>query len=383
MLPLIVAVAASRCARRGAPRRASCGRGAGRARARSVAFVLANPHALLSFHEFWADVRKQEEAASGFGKLGLDYDSGVVYYLWVLTWGLRLGAACGRGARRRGGVSATTCGAALFLVPWPVAVHRSTWDCRSRFFGRWLLPAFPALALLAAVARGAGPPIAVRAPARADGALAGARRRAGRHRASTTACTSTACSRATTPATSRASGWSRNIPAGSKVVVEPIVPDAWFADAGGRADARGGRARGPTRSGRRWIKFPTGRTTIDRAGTPRRGGKGRFVSSRTTSARSRPALVGAYARGGYCWVCRLDAVRARLRDPRRGAARDRLLPGARAPRRARARGHPVPSRPGPGGVQLRLELRLLPAGVRASGPDGGDLPAARAACRGA
>ena len=149
---------------------------------------------------------KQEEAASGFGKLGLDHDSGVLYYLGVLTWGfgwVPLAAALAgaviafRDDLRR----------ALFLVPWPLVfiVYMGT---QERFFGRWLLPALPGARdprrpggdAPAGRARGA-------APAPAGGSRGRRRGRARRRRASTTACTSTACCRATTRATSRAPGW--------------------------------------------------------------------------------------------------------------------------------------------------------------------------------
>ena len=57
-----------------------------------------------------------------------------------------------------------------------------------------------------------------------------------------------------------------------------------------------------TRSGRRWIKFPTGRTTVDEQGRQRRGGKGRFVSVEDYERTLRPALIDAYEAGGFCWV---------------------------------------------------------------------------------
>jgi dolichyl-phosphate-mannose--protein O-mannosyl transferase len=74
VLPLIVAWASQLAGDRRAALRGIVAGGA----VAAVCFVLANPHALLSFDEFWSDVRRQEEAASGFGKLGLDYDSGLL-----------------------------------------------------------------------------------------------------------------------------------------------------------------------------------------------------------------------------------------------------------------------------------------------------------------
>jgi hypothetical protein len=264
----------------------------------AVAFVLANPHALLSFDEFWADVRKQEEAASGFGKLGLDYDSGLVYYLWVLTWGfgwVPLTAALAGAVR----VFTEDVRKALFLVPWPI-VFIAYMGAQERFFGRWLLPALPALALLAglAVVRIAelfrGRP---RAQAVAGGVLAVALLAQG---VFYSVHVDRVLSRDDTRNTARA--WmAAHVPAQSKVVVEPIVPDAWFADPDVH-DAAAARARGLTRSGRRWIKFATGRTTIDEQGRTIPGGKGRDVSIEDYERTLRPALVVSYARGGYCWV---------------------------------------------------------------------------------
>jgi hypothetical protein len=257
-----------------------------------------SPVGALSFDEFWADVRKQQEAASGFGKLGLDYDSGLLYYLWVLTWGLGwvpLAAAVAGAVR----VFFEDVRKGLFLVPWPL-VFLVYMGAQDRFFGRWLLPAFPALALLAGLA-----------VVRAVDALGGRQRlRVAVGAALVTALLAQGAvygvhvdrvlSRDDTRNDARA--WMvANVPPRSKVVVEPIVPDVWFADPDVH-DARAARARGLTRSGRRWIKFPTGRTTIDEQGRTIPGGKGRDVSIEDYERTLRPALVDSYARGGYCWV---------------------------------------------------------------------------------
>jgi hypothetical protein len=297
VLPLLVA-AAYRLSDRGAWAEAL--RGAAAAAALAAAFFLvANPHALLSWGEFWADVSKQEEAASGFGKLGLDQDSGILYYLGVLTWGfgwVPLAAALGgalvafRADVRRG----------LFLVPWPL-VFIAYMGTQERFFGRWLLPALPALAILAGLG----------ATRLLD--LIGSRRPRVLAVAGVTVAAALAAqglyysvhvdrvlSNDDTRNLTRA--WmAANIPAGSKVVVEPVVPDAWFADADA-PDAEEARRRGLTRSGRRWIKFPTGRTTVDEQGRRRRGGKGRFVSVEDYERTLRPDLIDAYTSGGFCWV---------------------------------------------------------------------------------
>ena len=227
---------------------------------------------------------QQEEAAAGFGKLGLDSRlRASLYYLWVLTWGLGWVPAAGRAGRRGRWRVRDGCARA---VPRPVAarVHRSTWARRTASSAAGCCPRSRARLLAACAAVGArGCAIAARAPR-------AARRRWPRSPASRCCAQGLVYSvhvdrvlvarrhaqpgpRLDGRATSRA---------GSKVVVEPIVPDAWFATDVGAA------ARPRPRTGGRWIKFPTGRTTIDADGAPRPGGKGRSSTSRTTSARCAP-----------------------------------------------------------------------------------------------
>ena len=297
IVPLAVA-AAYRLAETGSSRPAAL-RGAALAAGLALAaFVLANPHALLSFDEFWSDVSKQEEAASGFDKLGLNTDSGVLYYMWVLTWGF--GWAPLAAALAGAVVAFRDLKRALFLVPWPV-VFLLYMGLQERFFGRWLLPALPALAILAGLAavwvldavRSRRPRLLAVAGAGVAVALAAQGLYYSVH-------VDRVLSRDDTRNVARA--WmAANVPPRSKVVVEPVVPDAWFADPDVRTAQEAAR-RGLTESGRRWIKFPTGRTTVDEQGRQRRGGKGRFVSVEDYERTLRPALIEAYVRGGYCWV---------------------------------------------------------------------------------
>ena len=66
-----------------------------------------------------------------------------------------------------------------------------------------------------------------------------------------------------------ATGWSTNVPAGTKVVVEPVVPDAWASDIG--------RASRVTGNGARWSKWPTSRSQVNDDGTLAQGGLGPVV----------------------------------------------------------------------------------------------------------
>jgi dolichyl-phosphate-mannose-protein mannosyltransferase len=296
LLPLVVAVTA-RAFRTPAGRRKVVAGAALAGALAVVAFVIANPHALLSFDEFWDDVRRQRQAASGFGKLGLGYDSGIAYYLWALTWGLgwiplaaaALGALVAfKGDRWRG----------LMLVPWPI-LFVLYMGLQDRYFGRWLLPAFPALALLAGVGA-VWLADRLRTPRARAGALAALTAALVAQGLVFAVHVDRVLSRDDTRNAVR--DWMvANVPAGSKIVVEPIVSDAWFTDVGGRDTLDAAVREGATRSGRRWNKFPTSRTRFDRA-RPERPGRPRFVTVENYERTLRPALVGSYEQGGFCWV---------------------------------------------------------------------------------
>jgi hypothetical protein len=86
----------------------------------------------------------------------------------------------------------------------------------------------------------------------------------------------------------------RNVPAGAKIVVEPVVPSAWTTEPA--------NLNLVSLSGQRWRKFIVTRTTIDEQGHKRRGNVGRTISIEDYERTTRPALVGSYERGGYCWV---------------------------------------------------------------------------------
>jgi hypothetical protein len=114
-----------------------------------VAFVALNPYLFTSLGDWWSDLRDQADVAANDPKPGQEA-GGFGYYLDSLTWGL--GWA---------GLAAALAGAvlllrrdlvrALVLVSLPLALFAYL-AVQSRYFGRWLLPAYPALALLAAYA---------------------------------------------------------------------------------------------------------------------------------------------------------------------------------------------------------------------------------------
>jgi hypothetical protein len=82
-----------------------------------------------------------------------------------------------------------------------------------------------------------------------------------------------------------------NVPAGSRIVVEPLVPNAWVTDIG--AAAAGGEPR--------WLKYPSLRAVLNPAnGTPER--EARKVRPEDYERTLSPALISYYEQQGYCWL---------------------------------------------------------------------------------
>jgi len=113
----------------------------------TLAFLVTTPYFLLDMGEALDELRAQSYAADE-PKIGQGDDSPVFFYPSTLTWGLGWGA-----------VAATLVGAvwlfrrdrmrAFLIAVFPVLLY--LYLCTAgRHFARWLMPTYPALALLAA-----------------------------------------------------------------------------------------------------------------------------------------------------------------------------------------------------------------------------------------
>ncbi len=257
------------------------------------AYVIANPYSLLDFHLFREELERQSSYTeqSRASWLGGPKQGSFVYYLWSFTWGLGWIPAL---AALGGAVSIWRRQRRVGWVLVPVAVlYLLFLSLQGRYFGRWLLPIFPIACLLAA-----------------NFALevAGwAARRAPRLHWASAVLTALAVialvaqgvvysvhsglvlSRADTRNLARA--WIiSNIPAGAKIVVEPVVPNAWLNETGGSG-----------RGTERWIKYPTLRVVLSPAtGVPEAAH--RTVELEDYERTLSPALLGFYEQHGYCWV---------------------------------------------------------------------------------
>jgi hypothetical protein len=181
------------------------------------------------------------------------------------------------------------------LVPGPV-VFVLFMGLQDRFFGRWLLPVFPMMFLLAAFA------------------MLDLADRAGRRfpafRPTLVAIASVAlCAQGVVSSLHIVQVLSRedtrnlsrewlvdHLPPRTKIVVEPVVPDAWAQDIGNPSRL--------TSTGNRWIKYPTSRSRIDVEDPegPLLPAPGAIIGIEDYERTLVPGLVKEYADKNFCWI---------------------------------------------------------------------------------
>jgi hypothetical protein len=259
-----------------------------------AAFVIANPYSLLDYKSFHAELVHQSTlSAESQGKLGAPKEGGLVYYLWSFTWGLgwapalaALGGALTiwRAQRRLGWLLVPA--AVLFLV---------FMGLQGRYFGRWLMPIFPIACLLAAF-------FVVRLIGWAGRELTGPAPRVALAVLMVAALlvqgfvysvhSGTALSQADTRNITRQ--WMLfNIPAGAKIVAEPVEPEEWAQEVEpGTSTAH---------NAYRWKLYPALNPRIATNGSIA-SAYGREVGIENYETTLHPALIDFYEREGFCWV---------------------------------------------------------------------------------
>jgi hypothetical protein len=268
-----------------------------------AAFLVANPYALLDYSAFHRELVHQSTlSGEAQGKLGAPRDGGIVYYLWSLTWGLGWVPAL---AALGGAITVWRSERALWWLLVPAALaFLAFMGLQGRYFGRWLLPIFPILCLLAASFTAqlacAATQLARRWRSGRERDAASPRRGGvGALGVAITALLVAALlaqgliysvhsglvlSRADTRTLTR--NWMlAHIPAGARVVVEPVAAESW---------------------GEHWKQYPA----LNERRAPRRTAHGGLESRFTHQQVSledyertlRPALIGYYEQEGYCWV---------------------------------------------------------------------------------
>ncbi|HWF71875.1 MAG TPA: glycosyltransferase family 39 protein [Solirubrobacteraceae bacterium] len=268
------------------PRRLLAGLGAA-----LVAFVIANPYALLDFSSFINGV-KQQASETDAAKLGSSPVGGIDYYLWTFTWGIGWAPAVASVVGAVLLVVRRKLALALVLIPAPIVFIIFMGE-QGRYFGRWLMPILPIVAILAGYA--AVELIRFISRARAVRPFAAALVAVLLLAQSVTAVVHNdeVLSRPDTINTARA--WMVNhIPAAAKIVVEPMIPANWVYDPG--------RSLIATPSGERWRLFNTAITNIDTNYHALAPGVYRLVAPDQYESTLRPHLLHLYEANGFCWV---------------------------------------------------------------------------------
>jgi hypothetical protein len=117
--------------------------------ASAVAFLLTTPYFLLQFHDASGAVAGQRRATGEQHRYGQAHTSGLAFYVkslgWGLGWGVLAAAAVGAAVELR-----RNAARAAILLAFPLVLLLLL-ASSSAYFARYLLPAYPVLALLAGV----------------------------------------------------------------------------------------------------------------------------------------------------------------------------------------------------------------------------------------
>ena len=308
LLLVPLAIAALARARAEGPGRAALAFAAG-ALAAAAVFAALNPVLLLNLSELRADVRGQAEITADVPKPGQE-GGGLSYYLDSLGWGLGWAAALAAvaGAALEAGRNRVR---ALVLAAFPLALFVYL-SLQARYFGRWLLPAYPALALLAGVALVRASELMRRRGARAA-ALAALTLVAVAQPLAAGARSAAVLGRDDTRELLR-DFLVREFPPELRLAVEPAVPGRWFrVDPDGVDPAwlrRCGRRAGRRRRG--WSYPVAGERRVCRRSKP-----GQFtrpdggVRASAYHVVLEPGVIDDYRRHGYCTIVTFSVVKDR------------------------------------------------------------------------
>ncbi|MGI9082573.1 MAG: ArnT family glycosyltransferase [Thermoleophilaceae bacterium] len=365
VIPLLIA-AATRLKRDGPAVLGYLAAGLGAA---AAIVLLSNPYLVLNADEAWGALQDQAGVAARQEKPGQG-SGGLPFYLESLTWGfgwLPLGAALAGAV-----VLALRDRMRLLLVAsFPVALLIYL-ALQARFFGRWLLPAYPALAILAALAVGR---LADALPRRALVQAGAVLLLTGGLLAQSLAAdvrTARVIARKDTRVQARDFLVGR-YPPQMRISIEPDVSGRYYRlTPGGEAVPPTVRRGCPGRPGSWYVRTVGGgwRCKLHKPGQfSRPDGSARasawhyFIS---------PAVIDQYRRNGYCHVVTFSTVRSRVATSRPERVRSRALAYyRRLEREADVIGRYSPYDPGRDPVPLDFDLTFnyYPTAYDRPGPE--------------
>ena len=161
-----------------------------------------------------------------------------------------------------------------------------------------------------------------------------------------------------------------NVPAGTKIVVEPVVPDQWAQDIGNPSPL--------TTNGNRWNKYPLSRRRSTRRPASRCPARPAIVNIEDFETRAAPELVDVFEQQEYCWVVVGSTQRGRAEaEPEAVPQRAGLLRASSSARSTVAyEVSPYSKGKGPVAFNFDWTFNYYPLAYNRPGPDDDDLPPA-------
>lgn len=311
-----------------------------------VAFAITTPYFFLKPVSALYQLKQQAEAAGEIEKVGQEQQGGFSFYFESLTWGFGWAAAIAALAGAVIVIRRDRMRGALLLV-FPIVMFLY-FAVQTRYFGRWLLPIYPILALLCGVAlvrlvsliRGRPVVQALVLAALVAGVLV--------QPIAADIRTSDVLSRADTRQQAR-DFLAERYPPSLRIVIEPGVPEDYYRVRGGRARKRQ-FVRGFVRDLRR-------QAALDR---PDQGA--------TYAATLTPDLIDAYRSEGFCLVMTMSVIRGRAENAK---LPDALAYYQRLERESRPVYRASPYDPGRGPVPLHFDFsyNYYPTAFHRPGPE--------------
>ncbi|MEA2473783.1 MAG: hypothetical protein QOE06_1698 [Thermoleophilaceae bacterium] len=261
--------------------------------ATTVAFAITTPFFFVKPISALYQLKQQAQAAGDSAKLGQSQEGGFSYYAKSLTWGFGYAAIV---AAIAGGVIELrrnrTRGILLALFPLVMFAYLGT---QTRYFGRWLLPMYPLLALLAAVALVQLASLIRNRPVVHGIAIAVLTALVLAQSLAADVRTSDILGKEDTRQIAR-DFLERHYSPGTRVVIEPAVPDNFYRLTGSRNRKRQ-FVRGFVRDVRRQavLDAPLGADTT-------------YASTLT------PDLIDLYRQQGFCLVATMSVIRGRAEN---------------------------------------------------------------------
>jgi hypothetical protein len=314
LLPLLTAAGLQALGWAGRPERAWRAAGLGILVAGAVAvvaFALCDPYALLRPGFFRSELQHLSRYTSGNLLLGETQRSGYRYYAWTLPWAfgavplvLAVVGAVRMALRERV--------QAVVLVP-SVVLFLLVIGSQGRYFARYAMPVYPLLAIMAAAG---GVWLAREAARRAPLLRRGAR--VAIPVAFLLVCgqglvmavhNDLVLARADTRSIARE--WMvANIPAGTHIAVEPLVPEEWYAD-GARLPKPG------SQEGYRWVRYTRSKADAALLAKQFRGAR-RPADFANYGYTLFPGFITFLRDRGVCWIVSGSAQSGRVfNNPKR------------------------------------------------------------------